>query len=229
LVGKGLSSRQIGLKLGVTNTTVQYWVKKLGLKFKLSKQRNGLRPPKYFCVGKRFGYLEVLEMIPSEKTLRKSYKVLCKCHNCGNSEYIGDIQNILRGSTTSCGCRIDQYLKNRGSNSSQFTGYKEITGTYWGHLKAKKCERKNPLKITIEQAYALYIKQNKLCALSGLPLVFGRSSYPRETTASLDRIDSTKGYTLDNIQWVHKNINLMKNIFKNTFFISVKRYPIYIL
>jgi hypothetical protein len=29
-------------------------------------------------------------------------------------------------------------------------------------------------------------------------------------TASLDRIDSSKGYTLGNIQWVHKWVNLMK-------------------
>ena len=30
-------------------------------------------------------------------------------------------------------------------------------------------------------------------------------------TQSLDRIDSTKGYTIDNVQWVHKYINLMKH------------------
>ena len=29
-------------------------------------------------------------------------------------------------------------------------------------------------------------------------------------TASLDRIDSSKGYTEDNIQWVHKDVNQMK-------------------
>lgn len=29
-------------------------------------------------------------------------------------------------------------------------------------------------------------------------------------TASIDRIDSSKGYTKDNIQWVHKNVNIMK-------------------
>jgi len=30
------------------------------------------------------------------------------------------------------------------------------------------------------------------------------------TTASLDRIDSTKSYHKDNIQWVHKRVNRMK-------------------
>jgi len=31
-----------------------------------------------------------------------------------------------------------------------------------------------------------------------------------DTTASLDRINSSKGYTLDNVQWVHKTVNIMK-------------------
>lgn len=29
-------------------------------------------------------------------------------------------------------------------------------------------------------------------------------------TASLDRINSSIGYTIDNVQWVHKKINMMK-------------------
>ncbi len=39
-------------------------------------------------------------------------------------------------------------------------------------------------------------------------------------TASLDRIDSTKGYTLDNIQWIHKDLNKMKMNFANDYFIK---------
>jgi hypothetical protein len=31
-----------------------------------------------------------------------------------------------------------------------------------------------------------------------------------ETTASLDRIDSSKGYIEGNLQWVHKDVNIMK-------------------
>ena len=39
-------------------------------------------------------------------------------------------------------------------------------------------------------------------------------------TASLDRIDSTKGYTKNNIQWVHKTINKMKNVLHDEEFIQ---------
>jgi hypothetical protein len=40
-------------------------------------------------------------------------------------------------------------------------------------------------------------------------------------TASLDRIDNNKGYTKDNIQWLHKNINLMKHCFDQKYFIEL--------
>lgn len=61
--------------------------------------------------------------------------------------------------------------------------------------------------------YELLQKQNYICALSGLPIKVSNTNWGHghsETTASLDRIDSTKGYTRDNVQWVHKWINWMK-------------------
>ena len=35
----------------------------------------------------------------------------------------------------------------------------------------------------------------------------------KNQTASLDRIDSSKGYTKNNVQWLHKDINIMKRDF----------------
>jgi len=37
--------------------------------------------------------------------------------------------------------------------------------------------------------------------------------------ASLDRIDSSIGYVNDNVQWVHKDINMMKRIYTQEYFI----------
>ena len=42
-------------------------------------------------------------------------------------------------------------------------------------------------------------------------------------TASLDRIDSSKPYTEENTQWVHKNVNMMKNKYRQEYFISMCR------
>jgi hypothetical protein len=41
-----------------------------------------------------------------------------------------------------------------------------------------------------------------------------------KVTASLDRIDSSKGYVEGNVQWVHKRINIMKNDLSDSEFIE---------
>lgn len=64
----------------------------------------------------------------------------------------------------------------------------------------------------------LYIKQNKKCAISGMDIAFARNMKLVEqgyTTASIDRKNSNIGYTEDNVQWVHKDINLMKQKMTN--------------
>jgi len=56
-------------------------------------------------------------------------------------------------------------------------------------------------------------KNGFVCALSGVKL--------DENTWSPDRIDSKKGYTKENLQFVHKDINLMKNKFPEDYFIEM--------
>ncbi len=65
----------------------------------------------------------------------------------------------------------------------------------------------------------LYYKQKGLCALSGVPMTthsnmnknLGVSAY-FPTNISVDRIDSSKGYELNNIQLVCCIVNIMKNV-----------------
>jgi len=75
--------------------------------------------------------------------------------------------------------------------------------------------------IDFEYAKKLFEDQNEKCAISGIPIDFalGRRDHSSgETTASLDRIDSSKGYIKGNVQWVHKSINVMKNELKEDIF-----------
>jgi hypothetical protein len=43
----------------------------------------------------------------------------------------------------------------------------------------------------------------------------------KNSTASLDRIDSKKGYTTDNIRWVHTMVNMCKNKYREEDFIKM--------
>ena len=87
-------------------------------------------------------------------------------------------------------------------------GYKDITSERWYSIIYGAKSRNFELSITIEDVWDLYINQNKKCALTGWPVVYNKN--PKETTASLDRIDSTKGYTKDNIQILHRLVNKLK-------------------
>lgn len=82
-----------------------------------------------------------------------------------------------------------------------------ISGRFFSSIKYKAAKRNIPFDLTIEFLDELLIKQDHLCVYTGLP-IDAKTRYA--TTASLDRIDSAKGYTEDNVQFLHKNINFMK-------------------
>ena len=62
--------------------------------------------------------------------------------------------------------------------------------------------------IDIEFVAALHEQQNGRCALSGLAI--GWSDQKWDHTASIDRIDNSVGYTEENIQLVHKEVNMLR-------------------
>lgn len=74
-------------------------------------------------------------------------------------------------------------------------------------------------EITPEDIDALYQVQNCCCALSGLPISWSATGW--EHSASIDRIDNNKGYTLDNIQLVHKKINMMRGTLEVSDFVQL--------
>lgn len=62
--------------------------------------------------------------------------------------------------------------------------------------------------ITVEDIDAMHQEQDGLCVYSGLPIGWSESGW--DHTASIDRIDNSLGYTLDNVQLVHKEVNMMR-------------------
>jgi hypothetical protein len=86
--------------------------------------------------------------------------------------------------------------------------------------------------LTLEQLYRKWLKQQAyycspfetVCALTGETIYLGQTRKEQEhgkNTASLDRIDSKKGYTIKNVQWTSKEINFLKNNFDQNKFIKL--------
>lgn len=74
----------------------------------------------------------------------------------------------------------------------------------------KRDGKKSEYNLDIKFLEDLFDDQGGLCALSGFPIILSHNV--KENTASLDRIDSNRGYIKGNVQWVHKKVNLIKNI-----------------
>lgn len=63
--------------------------------------------------------------------------------------------------------------------------------------------------ISIQDIVNTFNDQNGLCIISGIKVHFNMRDRTG-VTASIDRINSSKGYTKDNIQIVHKKVNMLK-------------------
>lgn len=109
--------------------------------------------------------------------------------------------------------------KKIGKAHHTFTGYEEISGSYWRKAKDGAKTRGLPFRVSMEYAWKKFIRQKRKCALSGIKLKFNSRFGVWDGNASLDRIDSSKGYIEGNIQWVHRDINRMKTNLKQSDFI----------
>lgn len=164
-------------------------------------------------VGK-INQLTIIEKI-IEKGKPIHYKCLCDC-----GQYTKVRIDKLRNKTVkSCGC-----LRKKIAQERQWKGYGDISMSLWSHIKHSAKVREIHFDITIEQIWNLFLKQNKKCKISNIELVLPIEYKDRVNgnfTASLDRIDSSIGYVINNIQWIHKDINRMKNDFSEEYFLNL--------
>jgi len=162
----------------------------------------------------KFGRYLVLSRASNDKNKMTRYH--CKCE-CG-TENIVYAKHLLSGDSTGCSqCSIK-----RGVNHALWDGCGEISGGWWYNrvTKSRTGRRKQPIvSIDVVYGWDLFLKQEGKCALSGMPLTFGNTA--TTNSASLDRIDSDKGYEPGNVQWVHKHVNLMKNVYSQKYFIDI--------
>lgn len=193
---KTLNCSQIANKYNTNNSVVIYWLMKFNIPIKkCSGGQNFIDR-----VGEKYGKLLVIKRLKN-KANRSGAIWLCQCE-CGNqTEVEGNI--LSSGRTKSCGCL---------QKEACYKGYMDLSHSYWRRIERGAKSRRLELAITIQEAWDLLVKQNYKCALSGLDIKLERN-YTKNynnNTASLDRIDSSKGYIKENVQWVHKDINIMK-------------------
>ena len=173
-------------------------------------------------VGKRFNRLTVISETP-KRTKARTKIFLCKC-DCGNFKEIA--REKLRHGTKSCGCLKYENIKNRsGTNHQSWQGYEEISKSFFTRIKLSAEKRNYSFNLKIEDLWDLFLVQDKKCALSGRKLQFPKKIRDTDKDSdynipSLDRINNSKGYEIDNIQWLCFRVNYMKHVLDEQVFLS---------
>lgn len=156
--------------------------------------------------GKRFGYLTVQGLSEISRNGHSRWNVVCDCGV--HKTVLGT--HLIQGNTTGCGsCNL-------GPKSRNFQGVGDLPKTYYTQMikgaDGSKGRKPIPFEVSMEYLWEVFESQKGQCALSGLPIDF------RSRTASADRIDSNLGYVEGNIQWLHKDVNMMKRHYTENYF-----------
>jgi len=149
-------------------------------------------------IGEQFGDYKVIEKTSLKRGNNYLFKVQCKC----GKENLCSKQDLTSGKRNRC----DECGKKKRFGE-QIGG---ISINFFHNYKRGAQKRGLDFLITYEYAAQLFEEQSGKCALSGVDLFIKGVSW-KNRTASLDRIDSSKGYIEGNVQWIHKTINEMKN------------------
>src|SRR5579863_7043433 len=98
-----------------------------------------------------------------------------------------------------------------GPASHGWKGGRHTPLTHYNKFKRAAERRGIEWCLTIDDIDSLFDRQRGKCAMSGVELIFDfghRNGGHENGNASLDRIDSKRGYHMDNVQLVTKDINI---------------------
>ena len=137
------------------------------------------------------------------------------CQTCGGIQTYTTKVELNRATKKNTLCRLCRNKKGLGSKGK----YREIPVSWFDEKRRRSIQRGKDWDITIEYIWTLYLRQGKVCALSGLPLDFDKDS--DQGMVSIDRINNDKGYVKRNVQLLHKDVNFAKWTFPQKYFINL--------
>ena len=153
---------------------------------------------------------------------RNHYMLKCACG------YIGTRRKdfVDQGKSKECKSCSAKRTASKYGTPIPFSGCGKLSKTFYSTIKNGAKRRNIDFNVSIEYLWELFVAQQEKCALTGQEIILSTSIKNTNPnwdviTASVDRIDSTKGYEAGNIQWVHKEVNRLKNNYSMADFIKM--------
>lgn len=140
------------------------------------------------------------------------------CSSCGKE------QSYLRKNYAEESLRLGKECKacsNKHTENCHRGWHRGIRISWFNQFKSNAELRKIEWTLSLDDIANVYEKQNRKCALTDLDIEFPNVGSPQKALASIDRIDSSKGYCADNIQLVTRHLNMMKQAYTQEFFIDM--------
>ena len=170
------------------------------------------------------------------KQHRKLITLNCDCCGCSYEKPLSEYnrnQKFGRHSFCSRSCAMKFLSNNRTQAMKDYSNSEKnkqlllnLNNTYYVRYPEKifsyflrNCRKRyKECTLTLSDLQAQWDKQNGICPYSGLKMTL---EFGYMNSASLDRIDSSKGYMKNNIQFVVLPINYLKNSYSD---LDVKRF-----
>lgn len=142
-----------------------------------------------------------------KRNIKKQTTIVCTNKNCRST--LGKLsvkKRINPGGS-------DEWMKQIAPKADELSPFRALLRKTRSR-KSKKVG--SEVSITVIQLKELWEKQNGICAITGLKMVLPKTTAETNVgpkCASIDRIDNSKGYIIDNIQLVCYSANLARNSF----------------
>jgi hypothetical protein len=192
LLKSGIGIVAIAKQKGVRHDVIQRHCLRNNIDYGKKKQRT---PD---LTGRSFDGFNILALDKISDAGEKTWVAQCKCGK------IFTIRSSRLKITPSCGCSDNEL------NPKYAQTFEDVPEWFWGKFRKGAEQRGLEFTISTGELWAIFTEQNKKCFFSGVDLYIPTKKTQPNFTASIDRIDSKKGYVVDNVQWVHKTINMMK-------------------
>lgn len=149
-------------------------------------------------IGKKYNRLTVLSEAPFTFSAngRKKYRLLCRC-DCGTEKPVA-LHQVIHGQTKSCGCLINERIREANSIHGDTRDYK-LSPEYrsWIAMKAR-CLYPKSVKYSRYGARGITVCPEWIESYAAFLADMGRKPTPEHT---LDRIENNGNYERGNCRW----------------------------
>lgn len=172
--------------------------------------------PKKDLTGTKHGRWTILKFIPKKDRVQGYSTWFCKCE-CGKEGYV---RNFPKGKNLSCGCLQKDVTRKLGYERHGVDAEEASVRKLMRGYKVNAINRNLEWNLNSAQVKALFLSNCEYCGCEPRNFTRKWDKTVELKYNGIDRIDSSKGYNIDNVVPCCKNCNIGKRSFSKEEFLG---------